>query len=729
MSQAEGGRAGEVPGRFRMLLRPTLVSGLVLLGALLPLELVTSPAGAATPGAVQTPPADTLPADTVPVEPLTVTVLRTPISLASAPMAVSVLGEEELRRGRSGAFLEEALQGLPGVQVQNRYNPAVGERVAIRGFGARAQFGMRGIRVVVDGIPATLPDGQSTLDHLDIGTLVRVEAVRGPSSALFGNASGGVLSFHTRSPAPQPLQLDVEQVFGSHGLRRTQATASGRIGPNGYLFSVARVGWEGFRSVPDDPSDTYGASERYTLNSKFQRAAAGGELSFTLNALHLDSENPGALNEAMRDDPDRPAFGGSIAQGLGKEVRQGQLGARWQGGLAGLEADLSLFGVRRTVENPIPGVIIDLERDGGGARAQVSRNERTDWGDLRWYAGVEAEFMFDDRLNLTNNEERRRVLDQRERVRGAGLFVQADIPLPGRAKGLAGLRYDRHDFRAWDRFPREEDDPSATGRRTMDAVSPSLGVHVPVRPFMDLFASAGTVFETPSTTELANRPEGAGGFNAELEPQTGVSGEAGLRGQVGSQVSYEVTAFRMRLTNELVPFEMPDRTFFRNAGSSRHSGLEATVSASSATGLLRTDVTFSRLDARFREFEKDGEDLRGNRVPGVAPTRAHARVRLAPEGWYGELMTTWVDRVPVNDHNTARAPSYAVVDLRVGARTLPLLGDLEVDGWLAVTNLLDRHYISSVAVNAFVPPSNPAAARYYEPGPGRSLQVGFRARY
>ena len=135
------------------------------------------------------------PDSVIPLEPLEVTVLRTPYLQNAAPLAVSVLTEEDLQMGRSGFFLEEALQGMPGVQVQNRFNPAVGERIAIRGFGGRAQFGLRGIRLIVDGIPATLPDGQGSIDHLDIESLARVEAIRGPASALYGNASGGVLVF------------------------------------------------------------------------------------------------------------------------------------------------------------------------------------------------------------------------------------------------------------------------------------------------------------------------------------------------------------------------------------------------------------------------------------------------------------------------------------------------------------------------------------------------------
>ncbi len=697
-----------------------LLVALVLAGPFAPVALAAQP-----PGTV---PADTiLPSDTIPLDPLEVTVLRVLTPLSAAPMAVSVRDEEALRSGRSGTFLEEALQGLPGVQVQNRFNPAVGERVSIRGFGARAQFGVRGVRVVVDGIPATLPDGQSTLEHIDLGSIGRVEALRGPASALFGNASGGVLSFHTAAPAAEPVKAEAEVMAGSHGHRKGQITASGTLGETGYLVSLSQLAWDGYRTDPgSDGQDTYGAADRRGLNARALRPLGGGELSLTLNLMELDAENPGSLPADMRDDDDRPAWGFNIVQGASKEVRQGQAGARWvrQGG--GLDWDLSLFAVRREVVNPIPSDIIDLSRQAGGLRLQTGRLESTLWGPFRWYAGVEAELQQDDRLNFGNAQGQKGdlTLDQAERVRSLGLFLQGVLPLPLDGELMAGLRLDRHDFRARDRFPRDGADPSGTGQRSMDALSPSLGAHLPLSDRLDLFASVGTVFETPSTTELANRPDGAGGFNPELDPQRGVSGEVGLRGRLGPTSSWEVTAYRTHLRNELVPFEVPDapgRTFFRNAGSSRYQGAEITVSMGLWERPLRTDLSYTWTDARFRSFELDGEALDGNRVPGLAPHRGRAAVRWTPELFFAELSATYSHRIPVNDDNSQHAPSHTLAELRGGVRGLDV-GSLRLEPWLAVTNLLDRQHITSVTVNAF-------GGRFYEPGPGRTLQVGVRAGF
>lgn len=691
------------------------------------------------------PAADTIPADTTPValEAVEVTVLRTPLYQHESPLAVAAFGEQELRRGRSGAFLEEALHGLPGVQVQNRHNFAVGERISIRGFGGRAQFGVRGIRVLVDGIPATLPDGQTTIDHLDIGSLGRVEVVRGTSSALFGNASGGVLSFQTREPSPERVEIEAETVGGSHGLFRNRLTASGTVNETGYLVTVSHQDWDGYRTNPVEDFDraTYGHADRLGLNARVARSVGEGQLSLTANFLDLDSENPGSLPRDRLGDPDRPAWGfgtfppddpiDNIRRNTGKELRQSQVGLRWEGGIRGMDAELSAFGVRRSMENPIPSHVIVLDRDGGGVRAQMTRAEETEWGALEVHAGVEADFMFDDRLNFSNDsvgQGGRAVgspeVDQRERVRSAGFFLQANLPLPGPAEGLAGLRYDRHDYRAWDRMDREEGELSAAGERTMDALSPSFGVHLPVAGSFSVFGSVGTVFETPSTTELGNDPDGRPGFNPDLEPQTGVSGELGLRGELGDLGVFEVATYRTRMRNELVRFqveEFPGRDFFRNAGESRHAGLEATLSAASATGLVRGDLTYNWTSARFESFEWDDEEFGGNRIPGLAPHRAQTRLRFDPAGWFGEVTGSYLYRVPVDDGNTEFAPSYFVMDLRAGGESVDV-GLVELSPWVAVTNVLDRHYVASVVPNAF-------GGRFYEPGPGRSFQVGLRAAW
>lgn len=653
--------------------------------------------------------------DVVQIPPLTVEVLRTPLAGRRTPFAVAGLDVDALPLPAGGAFLADALRALPGLEIQNRHNYAVGERLSVRGFGARAQFGVRGLRAVLDGVPATLPDGQTTLDHVDPSALGRVELLRGPGSAWWGNGAGGVLLMETRRPAAG-RRLDARASVGEWGRRELSATASdGGRGPGDPSTSLAvtHLRWEGFRTDPLG-GGTYGAAERTVLTARYGRPLGAGDLRVSAVGLDLDAENPGSLPADSLGDPDRSAWGNNVRQRTGKTVRQGQVGVSWRGPARGLDADVAVWGVARELRNPIPGTVVDVDRAAGGARMAVAAE--TDGG-LRWGGGVEWEFQSDDRRNFENDDGRdgALTLDQSETVRNLGLFVRAGVALGG-VDIEGALRWDAARFEADDEFT-SAGDPDDSGARTLDALSPSLGVVAPAGP-VTVFASVASFLDTPTTTELANRPDGAGGFNPELEPTRGWTAEAGIRGPLGPRLGWEVVAFRTALTDELVPFEVPSdpgRTFFRNAGESTHRGMELALRGEVAPGVGFRSA-FTRVDARFQSGL--GEEVDGNRIPGRAPGRFETRVTAERGGVAAVVDLTWTDAVPVDDAGTAEAPSWFRADLRLGLDPVHA-GSATLQPWVEVGNLFDEDYVGSVTVNAF-------GGRYYEPAPGRTLSMGLR---
>jgi len=684
-----------------------------------------------TQGQAQGPAQGQAAADTVrpiPVTGVVVDLLKAPVRTDRAPFAVSVLDLElTTHRGRAGTSLEEALQGLPGVHVQNRFNEAVGERISIRGFGARSQFGVRGLRILVDGIPATLPDGQSTLDHLDLGSLGRVEALRGPAASIYGNAAGGVLNLSTRAPDVGPARQELRWIGGDHGLKRIQATTSG-ASPSGqsYLVSVARQDWEGFRIVPSGAEgETYGKSLRQQVNATGTLPLAGGKLRMTLNVLDLDAENPGSLNQADTERGDRRAFPQNITQRTGKTIEQGQVGAQWEGPMRGTRTlEVATWGITRALSNPLPAAIIDVDRVAGGARALLRSSSELEGAGIWWGAGIETEVQIDDRANWTNVLGNRGVqsVDQRERVLGGALFAQTLIPLRERVDGMAGIRYDRIRFSARDRRLPTPGVPDESGVRTMDALSPSVGIHAALRREAGVYVNVSTTFETPTTTELANRPEGAGGFNAQVEPQRGRTAEVGGRGVLGSVATWDLALFHTALYNELVPFEVessPGRRYFRNAGRSERQGWEASVRLTPHRW-VDARVSFTRVDARFLDYQVGTVDFSGRKVPGVAPHRLEGLLRVgAPGVWAVEVRGESTAATPSNDANAPNAlsPSYRLLDLRASANAVPVRSGISISPFLAITNLRDEPYNSSVTVNAF-------GGRFFEPGPGRTLVLG-----
>ncbi len=683
------------------------------------IALTTLFASIATPAAGQEPPGVIVAIDSV-----TVSITRGPTRVGSSPYAVSVLSGRELQLGNSGFSLEEALQALPGVQIQNRYNYSVGEKISIRGFGARSQFGVRGVKILVDGIPATLADGQGTLDHLDIGSLGRVEVLRGPSSALYGNGAGGVLSFETRTPPTVGIRQEVRAVAGDNGLFRFQSTTSGTVGRTGYLVSVSTLDYDGFRAHPTTPGALYGLTDRVTINTQLSSTLGTGTLKVTANYFDLSSENPGQLPQDFLDEGNLQAWGFNVAQNTRKDVRQGQLGASWTGFLGSINSQLAGWGLFRELDNPIPPRVIDLDRTAWGARALFFTDATERPGDVQWLGGFEADFQRDDRRNFDNDGGNRGelTLDQFETVRAVGVFLQARGRLTQRLSVVVALRYDRFRFAVDDALT-TNGNPDDSGDRIMSALSPSVGLLLQLAESFSVYGNLGTAITTPTTTELVNQPNGQGGFNPELDPVRSITFEVGARGAASDRFGYEVAAFYTALDDELIAFEDPvqeGRTFFRNAGSSRYAGFEAAL-RTTFTGGVSGRVAYTYVAAEFDEFRVDEDVFDNNRIPGLAPHRLDGLLRITRNSWYGEIRGDYVDRVPVDNGNSAFADSYGLIDLRTGLDRFSV-GRLVISPFGGVTNLFDTDYSASVSVNAF-------GGRFFEPGPGRAFYIGLGAAY
>lgn len=647
----------------------------------------------------------------IPLAPVTVTVLRTPIRPDVAPYSVGVreYGEEDRARPRLG--LDEALRSVAGVQVDNRYNHALGERISVRGFGARSQFGVRGVRVIVDGIPATLPDGQTQLNHVDPGELGRAEVIRGPASALWGNAAGGVIQLETEATPTAPFRQELEAVAGADGMLRLSSTTSGRSGAASYRIAVSRFSTEGHRD--------WSAADNLRANARLGYVRGADEFRLVGNVVHYDARNPGSLSAAQLVEDRTQAHDRNRLQQTGEEAVQGQLGMLWTRALEDGALEVSVFGTAKRLENPIPNTIIDVDRVSGGARVLLRRRVRVGGRELHWAIGAESELQRDDRMNRENvaGEAGDLTLDQLEWVSGGGVFAQVAVPITSRLQALTSLRYDRIRFEADDRLV-DASNPDDSGSRTMDALSPGIGVTLELAGWACLYGNLATAFETPTTTELANRPTGAGGFNPELEPQRTRSYEAGAKGRIGS-VDYQLAVYRARVEGALIPFEVsdaPGRHFFRNAGSALHRGAEASASFQ-VLGRLAGQVAYTYTDARFESYAEGGEVYDGRRVPGVAPFRFDATlVYRDPAGWFVGVDHRRLSRIPVNDANDAYSPAYHVTDVRAGVVALRI-GEVEVAPFIGVTNLFDARYNASVTVNAF-------GQRYFEPAPGRALYAG-----
>jgi iron complex outermembrane recepter protein len=655
------------------------------------------------------------------VEGITVTVTRTVEPLTKVPQAVGVLDGQAVRRGQATLGLDEALTNLPGVYVANRYNFSVDQRLSVRGAGSRANFGSRGVKVLLDGVPQTLPDGQSQLTNLDLATIGRVEVLRGASSALYGNAAGGVISFTSLPTARDPLGAMARFEAGSFGLRKGQVRLSGRTGNVSGAVSFSRTTLDGFRQQS--------RFEGNSLNAALDWFATGS----TVVAVRYGAgdqpvaDNPGALTAAELAVNRDSAPANNLTRNATKDVVQRQLSTTIKHyAESGAIYEITGFYFARTLDNPLATNSWNLiDRLAGGFRLQATRPLGTASSAPKLIAGLDLQSLRDDRTNLTPVPAVGPVTDtlllQREVVTEVGPFVQLAWPAAPKVLVTGGVRYDAVKFTVTDEFLGDGDN---SGSRTMSAFNGGGGISLDLSRSFVPYANVSTGFETPTTTELAVTEAGVGGFNDSLVPQEALSFEVGARGVLGERFSWSVALFTIGIQDALVPFaESGGRSFFRNAGKTTNRGHELGVQWRPSRAITLQGA-WTHADYRFTDYVAitnagaDTTDFTGRRLPGVPAEFVRLGVRSTlPRGFWLDLDHTLVSEMYADDANTLRVDGWGagVTNVRIGWDGA--LGGMHAVPFVAANNLWDREYVGSVTVNGF-------GGRVFEPSPRRNYYVG-----
>lgn len=661
-----------------------------------------------------------------PLPALVVSGARTTLPISKIPLSLSRLDRRSISEGRPTWGLDEALAAVPGVFVANRYNFSLDQRISIRGFGSRSAFAVRGITVLLDGIPQTLPDGQGQLTNLELGDVDEIEVIRGSASALFGNASGGVISIWTNPAVVQRVRERV-RVMGGRFERsgrtwtKWQSTTAVPVAGGSAQVSLSRLDYAGERQHSAADLRSLSARLRLPVGSRWSLAAVA--------AVGEDpkAQNPGALTAAeLAANPDSaPAL--NITSHAGKDVTQiqGGLTARrvWR---ENGEATLTLFGLTRDLRNPLTFAFVDLRRAAYGSRFTVTQSLGRGRFAQRLTGGIDFQHQRDDRVNFGNVAGRPdsiRSLDQLERVTSIGPFIQDALALSPDLTLSVGLRQDWVRFRVADRLVNATN-PDDSGSRLMRALSGFLGLAISPGSGVTAYASVGSSFETPTTTELANRPDTAGGFNASLAPQRAWTYQVGARGRAEDIASWSLAVYQADVRDELISYEVPSspaRRFYRNAGSARHRGVELGGTLR-PTAWLDVRGTYTYSDFRYAHYTVNADSTRrfvldGRALPGVPPHWLDLRLRLQPRGgWWAEVESQHASGYAVDDTLPTRTRPWWVTHLRAG--WAGRLGGRRISPWLGLNNLFDRRYVGSVVTNA-------ARGRYYEPAPGRNLYVGL----
>ena len=643
---------------------------------------------------------------------------RTPLEL---PYAVTLTRPDSLAALRRSG-VDELLFGVPGVALANRQNPAQDPRMSIRGFGARSAFGVRGVRVLQDGVPVTLPDGQTPVDVLDLEGAERVEVIRGSASSLYGNAAGGVID--VRSAAPPTLFAPFARIVGGGTSPTVTATGvGGTFNDLGLTSSVTRTVGRGYRDYSDQ------RSTRAAMRMVLAPVDATGPAPLTLAMRISDvsrAEAPGALTRAQFDADPRQADALSIKKGASKIVRQGDVSLVAAHALGeNTTIDATAFGSVRSLNNPTTFSIIDVKRSSGGASVRAASHGQVGDHAVRVSAGADAQWQNDDRQEYTNcigvvcagGAAVRGTLnkDQRELVGGVGPYLRGEMALAPSLLASAGVRSDAIQFRVRDRLI-SSTNPDDSGDRTLRAVSPSGGLVWRATPLASFYSSVSSSFETPTTTELGNKPDGSAGINPDLQPQRAVTLELGSKGFLsGHTVRWDAAVFDSHVDDELVPFDIPNgngRRYFRNAGKTLRRGGELGLDGEAGPVRWHTAYEYSRF--RYVSYVVGTTSYAGKRIPGVPEQALTATLAYRLGEVSLSATADLAGPMDVDDANSAQAPGRAIFGLALG-REVRLAGT-RLAPLVALQNVGGVHSIGSLSINA-------TGGKFYEPAPGRTLLV------
>ncbi len=648
--------------------------------------------------------------------PITITPVRVEKSIDEIPAAVTTIGEDEIQLGNEQLGLDESLGGVPGLFMLNRYNFAQDLRASIRGFGARSSFGIRGIKIIVDGIPETLPDGQGSVDGIDIGSASQIAVIRGPSSSLYGNASGGVILIESESGPADPF-AGARTTAGDFGFRNNQLKIGGDTGRLNYLVNLSDTTSDGFRD--------HSEYENTQLNSRFQKAIKGG--STLLATLHHTDQpvanDPGSLTAADAELDPKQARAQNVTFDAGEALEQTRLGLLYKTGLArGRDFEARIYHTQRDFNNRLPfqnGGAVELDRNFSGTGFKFTLPGDLAGRQNRLLLGVDYDRQDDARSRFDNlsGSLGAQTFDQDELVTSLGAYLQNETQLNDSVELTLGIRHDDVKFDVSDDFLADGDD---SGKVDLDQTSPMAGISVDLGGNTHFYATISTAFETPTTTEFAN-PAG-GGFNQSLEPQESTNYEIGLKGQDDRQ-RYDLALFHIDVDNELTPFELPaqpGRTFFENAGASTRDGLEVSYSRQ-LTGQIGLTAAYTYSDFEFDRFTNaNGDVFDGNRIPGIPKNLLYLDLTWNGQGgYYATWDLTYTGELYADNANDTRVDSSKVSNLRIGFNRN--YGEWEIAPFIGINNLFDEDYNNNIRINAF-------GGRYFEPAPERNAYIGISIR-
>ena len=676
-------------------------------------------------------------ADAQPLREVVITATRVEADPFNLPAAISTVSAEQMRNDALGVNLADDVATVPGLLARNRNNYAQDQQISIRGIGANSAFGIRGVRVYQDGIPATGPDGQGQVSQFNLDSASRVEILRGPFSALYGNSSGGVIQLVTAT-GKGPLQVRSAVDYGSFDTFRASLNALGSSGPLGYNLDFSHFKVDGFRDHSSARNESFNGKLNYSINDSNRLALITNVIS------RPGAQDPLGLTPAQfATDPDS-TDAAAIRFNTRKSLRQQQGGLIYDLDLTESQSVrvLGYYGHRSVqqflsitqaaqVAAGSAGGVVDLNRRYGGADARWSWKGSLAERPMTWVVGLNYDRQNELRRGYNNfigsqlgvQGGLRR--DENDIVRDLDEYAQGTWDFASLWSLMAGVRRSDVKFDSEDHYITATNGDDSGGV-TYGATSPVAGLLFKPQDWLRVYASYGQGFQTPLGSELAYRPDGGAGLNFGLQPARSNNTELGIKVGIDPDVTAEFAVFQAQTRNEIVvDTNIGGRSTYQNSGRTRRRGAEYSLNYRIATD-WRFQLAYTYVDAYYSDAYKTcvvapcaTPTVRvdaGNRLPGVPKHNVYASLRWgAEQGFHASVSGQYVTDVAVNDVNSVFAPAYALMGLDGGYAVE--LSAFKLNAFLRINNLLNRHYVGSIIVND-------GNSRYFEPGAGFNVLGG-----
>ncbi len=681
------------------------------------------------------------------LSPVVVTATRTEQDSFDLPMAIDKVEKQNIQDGQLRMTLSESLARVPGITAQNRNQMAQDPQISSRGFGARSSFGVRGLRVYVDGIPLSMPDGIGNPGSVDLGSIAAIEVMRGPFSAMYGNSSGGVIQMLTDTPPATP-EVSADVLLGSFNTRRASVQAAGTQKGVEYLINYSDYRSDGFRvqSQNDKQQATVKLGVKLAEDTKLttlinwfdQFAQDPGGLVRTGNVV----QSPGAFDGTYYDP--KGATRGALVGNTRVMRSNTQVGFNLEKTIdanntlnaivyAGRRDNLQSLATSNAAAGDISGRASSIARDYYGADLRLTHRGNLMDKPYSLTAGVNAGYMTDDRLdrnanngvivpNVTPNR------DENQKATNFDQYVQGIWSFDPRWDLHAGIRHTNLDLKIRPNLGAGVTTNPAD--LSFSKTLPVAGIVFKATPVLNFYANVGKGFETPTLIEItyADAASAAAGANTTLKPSSSTNLEAGAKWLASDYSRVNAAAFMISTENEIVVSKQVGTTAsYNNAGKTQRSGVELSLEHR-FNNKLSGYLAYTYLDATFDQtytYTSSGSPVtvnKGNAIPGTYQTQLYGELAWKEQsiGLNSAVEMRHFSKAFVNDTNTDSAPAYTIFSVRASLQQQ--VGQWRISEYARIDNLFDKEYIGSVRVND----SN---SRFFEPAPGRNYIVGVKANY